>query len=81
MKSFNIIQWNIKGLFNNYIDFQLILKGQTPQFISLQETHLPYNSSFLPPKGYDCFLKNHPTSLTAKIELAYSYPTTFPIIK
>jgi len=34
-----IIQWNIHGYRNTYIDLQVLAKSYNPQIIALQETH------------------------------------------
>lgn len=35
-----IIQWNIKGYVNNYIELQTLIKIHKPKTITLQETHI-----------------------------------------
>ena len=35
-----ILQWNINGYLNNYIELQMMIKNHTPKIICLQETHI-----------------------------------------
>ena len=48
----NILQWNIKGYFNNYSNFELLCKRYNPHIFSLQETYIKSNFNAHAPKQY-----------------------------
>lgn len=63
----NILQWNINGLKNNYHELQLLIQDFNPDIISIQETHIPYNSnSFVCPRQYNFFPHNLIDNTTSK---------------
>lgn len=78
MTNFNIIQWNIKGFTNNYIDLQLILNDHHPHFISLQETHIPHNSHLIAPNSYTAYSANHLTNTQSKGGIAILIKSHIP---
>uniref|UniRef100_A0A1B0CBY7 Reverse transcriptase domain-containing protein n=1 Tax=Lutzomyia longipalpis TaxID=7200 RepID=A0A1B0CBY7_LUTLO len=59
-----IIQYNINGFYNNFVDLNLLSKDYDPLIFALQETHLTGRSTptF---SGFQIFWKNHPSN-TAK---------------
>ena len=68
---FSILQWNMKGYYNNLYELQTLIKDASPSIISIQETYIPFSSN--PPhpsKQYNTFLHNLPQSTNAKQELA-----------
>lgn len=58
--SLTVLQWNIKGYINNYIDLQLLLKKYKPKVISLQETHICKNQNVPIPINYQLYTSTHP---------------------
>ena len=37
----SVLQWNMKGYYNNLPDLQLLINNLSPSVISIQESHLP----------------------------------------
>jgi len=50
-----IIQWNIHGYRNTYIDLQVLAKSYNPQIIALQETHFTNLCSLPTPINYSLY--------------------------
>lgn len=61
-----ILQWNLKGYWNNYQELQILLKELNPAIVSLQETHLPYTISPTPPKAYVGYFHNLSSNTSGK---------------
>lgn len=55
---FKIIQWNIRGYFNNYSNLQLLIKDSNPDIICLQETKCKINQKPIVPKEYTGYFYN-----------------------
>ena len=62
----NIIQWNLKGYYNNYQEIEMICKEFKPQIISLQETHIKHDQTPQPPKQFVGYFHNFPQNTRAK---------------
>lgn len=62
----NILQWNIKGFFNNLDELNVLLKEHNPNLVSLQETHVPFGSSPIVPKSYKAYFTNIESNTTCK---------------
>lgn len=64
---FKIIQWNIKGYFNNYNQLDLLIRDTKPSVICLQETHIPHNINHITtPKAYVGYFHNSSQNKTSK---------------
>lgn len=61
-----IVQWNINGLLNNYVDLNIILQQYAPEIICLQETHIPHSKTAYAPNKYHCYFSNSPNNKTCK---------------
>lgn len=61
-----LLQWNIKGYYNNYTNLQVLLKEYAPSIIALNETHLPKNKNPLVPSQYTGFFHNLDQNTYAK---------------
>lgn len=48
----SILQWNMKGLLNNFDELCILIKDQKLSIILLQETHCPFYFTPIIPKGY-----------------------------
>ncbi len=57
MCSQNIIQWNCRGLRNNFNDLQILVQDLKPSALCLQETFLKATDTFDlgQYRSYDCF--------------------------
>ncbi|XP_049316160.1 RNA-directed DNA polymerase from mobile element jockey isoform X1 [Bactrocera dorsalis] len=65
-----ILQWNLKGLFNNYPDLNILINEFSPHVIALQETHLPTNKTAYTPHKYIGYFHNLPQNKSAKQGIA-----------
>lgn len=63
---FRILQWNIKGLINNFNELNILIKERNPSVIALQETHCAHNFNPFPPKGYHGYFFNSPSNSSSK---------------
>ena len=56
---FKILQWNINGFINNYLELVLLIRDYQPDLLSIQETHIPFNNSnTIVPKTYCSYFHN-----------------------
>lgn len=62
----NILQWNIKGYQNNYLELETIAKHRRPHIICLQETHIRASYSPHCPKQYASYFHNFPNTNYSK---------------
>ena len=63
---FKFLQWNMNGFYNNYTDLELLIKEQSSTVITLQETHLSFNTAAAVPKQYSAYFSNLTKNLTSK---------------
>ena len=64
--TFNILQWNINGYYNNYSEIDCLIKDHNPQIICLQETHIIYNLNPYTPKQFTGYFHNFQHNTTVK---------------
>lgn len=76
--NFNILQWNIKGLLNNYSELQMLIKQLNPFFIAIQETHC--NNYFTPilPRNYLGYFHNASSNTHSKQGVAILVKDSIP---
>lgn len=68
--AFRILQWNIKGFYNNSHELQLLIKEHSPSLISLQETHLPHSKTAHISNLYTHYFFNLPQNTSSKQGIA-----------
>lgn len=62
----SILQWNVKGFFNNYSEIEILSKKYSPHIFSLQETHIQANITPRTPKKYCGYFHNLDANKRAK---------------
>uniref|UniRef100_A0A0K8VY27 Putative RNA-directed DNA polymerase from transposon X-element n=1 Tax=Bactrocera latifrons TaxID=174628 RepID=A0A0K8VY27_BACLA len=65
-----ILQWNMNGLLNNYPDLNILINEFSPDIISIQETHIPFNKKLHAPNKYDSYFYNSTQNTSCKQGIA-----------
>uniref|UniRef100_A0A0K8U6S8 RNA-directed DNA polymerase from mobile element jockey n=1 Tax=Bactrocera latifrons TaxID=174628 RepID=A0A0K8U6S8_BACLA len=73
-----LLQWNINGYVNNYINLELLMGSHNPSIILLNETHLSYNASAFTPRAYVGYFINLPHNTTNKQGVAILVKRNLP---